>query len=149
MRDTKAVRTARLFERLARLGFSFHEADTLRRIEMTLSRWSAQECGDSNEYGSWAIERDGEAGDGKPFMVSHSHRAPFTTRREPIADRERGALRRLHAIMASHPGVLYYHQSDPRGCALYLIDNRERRITSDAWDRWVECNYTQGVAVCI
>jgi hypothetical protein len=43
--------------RLQEAGFSFEDASALRRISMTLHRWHELECGDSNDYGSWAIER--------------------------------------------------------------------------------------------
>lgn len=105
---------------MTKLGLSHDEATQLRRIEMTLSRWSELECGNSNQYTSWAIERDEETG--RPFMVTHGYDygtgSPIT--RTPIADREAGALKRLKAIMARHPKLWYFHQSDPRGCALYV-----------------------------
>jgi hypothetical protein len=47
-----------LVGRLEKLGFYIEEALALRRIERTLQRWSELECGDGNNYGSWAIERD-------------------------------------------------------------------------------------------
>ncbi len=40
-------------------------------------------------------------------------------RRYAIADRERGALKRVGAICA-RLGASFYHQTDPRGCALYV-----------------------------
>ena len=36
-----------------------------------------------------------------------------------IADREAGALKRVTAICTAL-GVHFYHQTDPRGCALYV-----------------------------
>ena len=38
----------------------------LRRISMTLSRWGELECGDSDNYKSWSIERDKETD--KPYI---------------------------------------------------------------------------------
>ena len=35
-----------LFARLQSLGFTYDEAYSLRRIEMTLQRWAEKECGD-------------------------------------------------------------------------------------------------------
>ncbi len=198
-----------LFQRLQNLGFTYEEAVQLRRIEMTLQRWSERECGgDSN----WAIERaeprklaiwcdgnrpDGlkivslcpngrriedvkilpdhiKAGndpkvfppeavailerfqrleietDGKPFNVYHGE---GKSRRYPIADREAGALRRLKAIVDARNlrattdneagnFVLPYHQTDPRGCALYLIT----RAHLGAAD--ISSCYTNGLSVC-
>lgn len=36
------------------------DAESLRRISMTLHRWHELECGDGNEHGSWSIERGRE-----------------------------------------------------------------------------------------
>ena len=139
MRDTKRQRMIDWYARMNRAGFDVQDADALRRIEMTLTRWSEQECGDSNAYGSWAIERN-EAG--KPYMVRHSHQAPFKTTQYPIPDREAGALRRLALIMARHPEWTAYHQSDPRGCALYVV--RKADIPADTT---IDCVYNRGIAV--
>ena len=117
-----------LFSRLEKLGFSYEEARQLRRIEMTLHRWAEQECGDSNDYASWAIERD-EATN-RPYKVTYPHNGKST--RYPIADREAGALKRLKSIMASHPDFVAYHQTDPRGCALYIVRRADLPKLSDA-----------------
>lgn len=128
---------------LLSLGFTSTEAEQLRRISMTLHRWYEQECGDSNDYGSWAIERD-DNGDGPPFMVHHHYRhgrGKDTVTRTRIADREKGAIKRLKGIVAARnarylndskdwnaehdaptlTGVAYYLQTDPRGASLYII----------------------------
>src|SRR5438128_520308 len=92
--------TIALAVRLSKLGFEASEISTLRRIARALHRWNELECGDGNNYASWAIERDedvsytctqcghrgfGEGncekcgdpapvrhvGDGKPYMVRH------------------------------------------------------------------------------
>ena|SRR3990167_4045963 len=102
-------------------SITFDDANTLRRAELTLQRWHELECGDGNNYGSWAIERD-DNGDGPPFMVHHHYRhgnGADTVTRTRIADREAGALRRVAAI-CKRLGAHYYHQGDPRGCALYV-----------------------------
>lgn len=88
---------------------------TLRKAQKTLHRWAELECGDGNDYASWAIERDEKTG--KPYMVTHSHNG--YPRRERIADRETGALKRVAAVCRAS-GLHYYHQTDPRGCALYV-----------------------------
>src|SRR3990167_8610343 len=102
-------------------SITFDDANTLRRAELTLQRWHELECGDGNNYGSWEIERD-DNGDGPPFMVHHHYQhgnGKDTVTRTRIADREAGALRRVAAICA-RLGAHYYHQTDPRGCALYI-----------------------------
>ena len=112
-----------MFNALQSLGFTYDEATKLRRISMTLRRWFELECGDGNDYGSWAIER-GENGDGRPFMVHHHYRhgqGKDTVTRTPIADREAGARKRLSAILKNHTGLSSYIQGDPRGAALYIL----------------------------
>jgi hypothetical protein len=131
--------TVRMFGQLQERGFSFDECVKLRRIEMTLHRWSEQECGSSNDYCSWAIERDEKTN--KPFRVVYPH-ANNNSRRTAIPDREAGALKRLNAIMASHPDYQAYYQGDCRGCALYIVR------TADLNGLPIEQAYTRGLAVC-
>jgi hypothetical protein len=145
MRDTKAQRTARFFRSLEMIGIDYQTADKLRLIERTLHRWAELECGDSNEYSSWAIERDEETE--KPYFVRHVYahgQGKDRTYRTPTADREKGALKRLEAIMANFPDLVYYHQGDPRGCALWLVP-KDRLSNGDRLDSV----YTRGVACCI
>lgn len=143
MKITKHQRMARFFESMTALGFSYEETSALRRIQMTLHRWSELECGDGNDYASWSLERDEETG--KPFLVTYPHTGKSYRRR--IADREAGALRRLQTIMAKHPNLWFYHQSDPRGCALYVGAN------VDIWENDgrtllpLDVYYTKGIAV--
>lgn len=133
-----------LYKRLEGLGFSYEEADQLRRIEMTLQRWAEKECGDSNNFASYHIERDEESG--KPYWVVMPHdRPPSQGSRTPIADREAGALKRLAAIMARHPELEAYHQSDPRGCMLYII--RKADLVQDGKTLDIHAHYTRGLAV--
>jgi hypothetical protein len=131
-----------LFARLQAMGFTYDEAHDLRRIEMTLSRWSERKCGDGS---NWAIERDEKTG--KPFNVYHGEGKP---RRYPIADREAGALRRMRAIVdarnqraALNDFVAAYHQEDPRGCALYIV-----KLADVPANGKLDQYYTRGLAVC-
>lgn len=133
---TKAEQFHRYFTNMERYGISYEDAAKLRRIEMTLSNWSEQECGSSESYDfgsvSWQIERDDETD--KPFRVRHVTYRNGETKiyRERVADREAGALRRLQRIMAAYPDLTWYHQTDPRGCALYII--RKADIPRDWFD---------------
>lgn len=131
--------------RLMSLGISRDDANALRRISMTLRRWFELECGDSNDYASYAIERD-ENGEGKPFMVNHSNREPFRVTRTPIADRETGARKRLAAIMAKYPTLTAYVQGDPRGCALYIL-TAEQLTGPGNQTPDIDSIYTRGVAI--
>jgi hypothetical protein len=109
-------KTIRRIESLAeKLNISSDDAWTLRRCSMTLHRWSELECGDGNNFASWCINRD--ASTGVPYMETHPHAGQM--RRVRVADRERGALKRIATICAAN-GLHYYHQTDPRGASLYV-----------------------------
>lgn len=162
------------------VDLSFDDANTLRRAEKTLRRWAELECGDSNDFSSWAIEREEPWAieraawnaidlvrwwDGKqwarkknrrtypeksaenfpldgawretgshPHFVRYAHDGQVTRTRIP--DREAGALRRV-ANVCKRNGLHFFHQTDPRGCALY-VSNEPLTAT----------NYTHGVACC-
>ena len=129
-------------------GVNFEDRNALRRIEMTLSRWSEAECGNSNDYGAWAIERDETTE--RPYMVRHHYwhgQGKDTTTRTPIPDREKGARRRAEAIMARYPDLFCYYQGDPRGCSLYIL--RRADYPADKQAHGCAVDYTRGVAVCI
>ena len=97
------------------LDLSLDDLNILRRAEKTLSRWSEQECGDGNDRASWAIERDEETG--IPYRVVYPHQGKSYRNRTP--DLEAGALRRVKEVCERN-GLHWYHQTDPRGCALYV-----------------------------
>lgn len=134
-----------LFGCLQSLGFTYEESAQLRRIEMTLHRWAELECGDSNDFKSWCISRDEKTG--KPVMEVHPHDGKSYT--YPIADRERGALKRLARIVAARNArqadskIIPYHQSDPRGCQLYLVNATDITPATP-----IDSIYNRGLAVC-
>ena len=129
------------FDRLLAAGISYRDALQLRRISMTLHRWHELECGDGNDYASWCITRGKKTGkvfeyddNGKPYLERHAHSSNEPTY-TLLADRERGALKRMAAIMANYPKLTAYIQGDPRGCALYIGENL------------TDSNYSHGIAV--
>lgn len=145
-----------LFTRLARLGFTYEESQSLRRIEMTLRRWFELECGTDRGH----IEREGGTNDGRPmFHLPGYHlggnRGWHDPKPYPIADREAGARRRLAAIVsardkrepftgdASPNGIIPCVQTDPRGCSLYLLKRSDIRPGEE-----IGSIYNRGVAVC-
>lgn len=141
MTKHEAERYNRICQILHDLGLDQTEIDSLRRAEKTLSRWSEGECGDGNDYCSWAIERD-ENGEGKPFMVIHYNNSNKVTRTS-IPDREARALKRVKKITEAH-GLSYYHQTDPRGCGLYIIRPGDVKEGQD-----VNACYTNGLAISV
>jgi hypothetical protein len=116
---------------LMRAGIDYADAVALRRIAMTLHRWHELECG--NESG--CIERDETTG--KAYW-----RHAASGRRWSIPDRERGAKKRLAAIMSKHPGLTSYIQGDPRGAALYVLRPGDVPEGADP-----DCYYSRGLAV--
>jgi hypothetical protein len=103
--------TEHMLNRLTSLGISRADAETLRRIAMTLHRWHELECG--SEHG--AIERDEETG--KPYWLN----AMTGKRSYQVPDREAGAKMRLSRVMARYPNLNAYIQGDPRGASLYIL----------------------------
>lgn len=114
------------------LAIPAEDARTLRRAELTLQRWAEQECGDGNDYMSWAIERDEATG--KPFMARYPHNGKPS--RYSIADREAGALRRV-AALCQRLGLSFYHQTDPRGAMLYVSNTP---LTDTTYTQGVSCH---------
>ena len=133
--------THEMLSRLERAGIASEDALALRRIAMTLHRWHELECGDGNGY----IERDEETG--KPIYYNDRARyfgANDIRRGYSIPDREKGALKRLDAIMARYHGFRAYVQTDPRGASLYILSPH---VLSFIAGRDIEANYSQGIAV--
>lgn len=129
--------------RLGWLGFTYQQSSQLRRIAMTLRRWYELECGvDGHNNSTYSIERD-DNGDGKPFyrVQYQSATAGWIDNRRPVADREKGALKRLAGLMSTMPELTYYVQTDPRGPALYILKR------SDVNGCEIEQVYNRGVAV--
>lgn len=108
------------------------DAEALRHISMTLHRWHELECGAEDG----AIERDEKTG--KPvYQSGHNPKIRYA-----VPDRERGALKRLAAIMARYPALTSYVQGDPRGCALYVLKPGDVPAGED-----VSAYYSRGLAV--
>lgn len=140
---------------LMSVGFTEAEAASLRRIAAALHRWDELECG--NDRGG--IDR----GDGGVPMWYDSR----TGSRTPIRDGEALALARLARVVKARndrvcgspsagprdpmivvPGsapvghVAAYHQSDPRGCSLYILRPGDVPAGADA-----NAHYNRGIAV--
>ena len=112
-------------------GISCDDAAKLRRISLTLHSWHEHEC-------NGTIQREGDNGDGSPFWYN-----PDTCKRiGPANDLERGALKRLAAIMTRYPTLSPYVQGDPRGCALYILRPGDVPHGQNA-----ESYYSRGIAV--
>ena len=117
------------FKPLLIQGFSFDDAVALRRISLALRRWFEREC-------NGEIERDEITG--KPHWYTSKNREKMGT----VPDKETGAMKRLDAIIKRYPGLSYYIQGDPRGCAVYII--RPNDVPNG---QRVESYYSRGIAV--
>jgi hypothetical protein len=123
MTRKEAMRQTHQQNVLMDLGFTPDEADALRRISLTLHRWYEHEC-------NGTIQRDGDdrRGEGRPYWYS-----TFDGRKiGPAPDRERGAIKRLKAIITDRNArapwakgktdtLSFYLQTDPRGAVLYIL----------------------------
>lgn len=141
---TKRDRLLDLYERLQHWGISRDDIDSLLRVEKGLSRWSAMECGTD----AGAIMRDEKTG--KPFFQKDIYiRGEWKTIKRPIRDLEKSYLARLNNIMSRYPQFIHYIQSDPRGCAVYIIP-RDKIPAGVAVLPWIDSNYSSvGCAVCV
>lgn len=128
---TTAKERAEVIYRLGQAGISLHDAEALRRVAMTLHRWNEMECGTDNG----CIERDETTG--IPYWLNSN-----TMRRFKVADREKGAQKRLAKIMKAYPDFTAYEQGDPRGASLYLVHKRYLEGGKD-----IGSYYTNGIAV--
>lgn len=117
---------------LERIGIQQFDALALRRISSTLKTWFEKECG--SERG--AIERDQKTG--KPFFRMADARGW----KYAIRDRETGARKRLAKIMSRYPGLTAFVQTDPRGCALYILRPSDMIEGAD-----ISSYYSRGIPV--
>jgi hypothetical protein len=156
MTKQEALRQTHQENTLLELGFTRAEADQIRRISMTLHRWHELECGTDSyciSRGHWNAETHSldYDDDGDPFyeFAGGSGR----NRYQRIPDREKGAIKRLNAIIgdrnkravtpgSSQTALGYYIQTDPRGAALYIL-----RPGDVAEGQSVESYYTRGICV--
>jgi len=114
---------------LARLGIDYVDCVDLCRAERVLHTWGEHEC-------NGVIQRD------EITAIPYVHSACTGKRSHRTCDRETGALKRITKILAPY-GLGFYHQTDPRGCALYII--RQNDVPPG---ESVDSYYTRGLAVC-
>lgn len=131
--------TFEMLNRLTNAGIAYHDALALRRIAMTLHRWSELECGTDGG----AIERDEKTG--IPYWYNANAR--FLDPHDPraysrVPDRETGAKKRLAKIMKQYPTLGYYIQGDPRGAPLYILRPNDIPAGQSA-----DAYYNRGIAV--
>lgn len=118
---------------LRALGIKRDDCATLRRLEKRLARWHELECGTchpAREDWTVCIERDDETGKTFKRTMGNSGGRWFD-HREPCIDDEARVKRALSWLEAEYPHLIFYVQTDPRGCALHVIP-RDRLPSPDA-----------------
>lgn len=120
---------SRMIRELCNAGVGLDDAEALRRISLTFHRWNEHEC-------NGAIQRDEETG------IPYWYNTETGRRIGRAPDREKGAEKRLNAIMAKYPTLTAYEQGDPRGAALYILRPGDVPLGYDA----SSC-YSRGIAV--
>lgn len=113
---------------------TLEDARILRRAEKTLHSWAEMECN------AEIYEKDGATWRKLPgFRFRLSRRGVggqwVQPKAEKIPNREKGALNRVVEV-CQHYGLSFYHQADPRGCALYVS---KEKIDGATYYRGVAC----------
>lgn len=122
----------RLHTRTVRYGLTRGETAILRRAQMVLHRWAEREC-------NGEIER----GESRP-EICHDGRG------NRVPDLETPALKRIEKIVTARnarfpdrPALRFYHQRDPRGCAVYLVP---ADVIPEG--KSIAAYYSRGLAIC-
>lgn len=124
---------------LTSVGFQYHECESLLRIERTLRRWHELERGTEINGVLVSVERDRQGLPWKRVLTSRGEDLKCQ-----VPDLEKGALNRLAKLMANHPELWYYVQTDPRGCALYV----GKKDSPDEETYYRGTGNTRGIAIC-
>lgn len=140
MKITKEQRKWMAVGRIQNLtGLAQPDVLAILRAERALHRWAELECGTDRGH----IERR-ENENNKPYLAQEwqldGGRATRT--HMAIPDREAGAIRRINAIIARYPSLTWYHQTDCRGCMVYVLRKTDIRPGES-----VDSIYTRGVAI--
>lgn len=122
--STKQERTIRLYTRLMKLGYEYDEVTALLKASRQLTRWGEALC------------------NGDVYRHENT-RKPFYKNGTAYRDIEASALFKIGVIVGKHESHQFYHQQDPRGCALYILP--PDTIPANGT---VESHYTHGIAVC-
>lgn len=122
------------FAALIKCGLSEADAMALRRVERRLHNWYELECGTD----AGCIQRDEE----DPTILRWYNNVTNSWGLYLGKDDETLALRRLRFIMSRYPELKFYVQTDPRGCALYIL-----RPNDIPFGEQPDAYYTRGVAV--
>ena len=130
MTKRQALRYQHLLSAVEPYGLTWTDLGQLIRCSRVLSTWGEHEA-------NGAIQRD------ETTNIPYWHHTDNGRRLSRTADREAGAVRRARTIAEAH-GLNLYYQTDPRGCALYLL-----RPGDVPEGQQAESCYNRGIAVTI
>ena len=94
-----------------RYPFTTAEWASLKRLAKIIHKWNEDEC-------NGAIKWHGD-NEETPKRHFQDRYGSFTITGPTIQDKEKQSLESARKIAAKH-GLSVFHQSDPRGCALYV-----------------------------
>ena len=130
MNTQEMLNFARICLRLSRHGMFPEDVFKLIQCSRQMNRWGTAHCnGDvQTDEDTGKIYRYWGVGDKPPQLVS-------------IPDRGKAILARASKIARAHH-LYVYHQSDPRGCSLYLLRRKDMKNKDNI-------QYTNGVALYV
>lgn len=111
-----------------RLGISREDWETLTKLSRTLRRWYEHEC-------NGEIQRD------EKTNLPYWHNMTTGERCRRALDKETMAVTRANKLAGDYDLKIYY-QTDPRGCAIYLLKREDIQPGAD-----LQSCYTDGTAV--
>lgn len=130
--DNRKTRRARKVSDFAKLGVVASDFRKLCQLERALHKWGEDYCNGD-------VFLDEETGQAFRHFKLTDYSPEATL---PTDNREVSALASVASVMSAYPALWFFHQSDPRGCALYV--GRRKGCDMSALD----CNYSswgQGV----
>lgn len=132
---------------LMALGLTHDDAQKLRRLEKRLHRWHELECGVEGPGGmTLCVERDDETNK-TYFRRMGWVQGRYFDERSPVRDDEPVMRKRMDSILRGYHDLVPFVQTDPRGCALYIIP---LAAVKEAQARGQDASYiysSRGVAV--
>lgn len=109
MNGTTKAQVSTMNKRLREFGLSEKDIRVIRGISRGLTYWDEALCGTED----YTIEQKEDGTFWKTVYKTGWH--------FPVEDYSMRAVKRLDKLFAKHPDLTWYHQTDSRGCALYVL----------------------------
>lgn len=107
--NNQKTRRARKVQEFAALGVAAADFRKLCRLERLLHKWGEDVCN--------GVVSVGEGGEAYRHFGATNYSASGDF---PINNDETFVLLKVKALLQKYPALWFYHQGDPRGCALYV-----------------------------